>query len=78
MAIKFNKILKDILKDQKIDKLEKTKKDIMKMLGEKFYKNQITKMYLNNDKVVIEVKYIEAKTELNLIKKNSNMLIGLP
>ena len=78
MAIKLNKILKDILKDQKIDKLEKTKKDIMKMLGEKFYKNQITKMYLNNDKVVIEVKYIEAKTELNLIKKNSNMLIGLP
>ena len=62
MAIKLNKILKDILKDQKIDKLEKTKKDIMKMLGEKFYKNQITKMYLNNDKVVIEVKYIEAKT----------------
>ena len=50
----------------------------MKMLGEKFYKNQITKMYLNNDKVVIEAKYIEAKTELNLIKKNSNMLIGLP
>ncbi len=78
MAIKLNKILKDILKDQKIDKLEKTKKDIMKMLGEKFYKNQITKMYLNNDKVVIETKYIEAKTELNLIKKNSNMLIGLP
>ena len=78
MAIKLNKILKDILKDQKIDKLETTKKDIMKMLGEKFYKNQITKMYLNNDKVVIEVKYIEAKTELNLIKKNSNMLIGLP
>ena len=78
MAIKLNKILKDILKDQKIDKLEKTKKDIMKMLGEKFYKNQITKMYLNNDKVVIDVKYIEAKTELNLIKKNSNMLIGLP
>ncbi len=78
MAIKLNKILKDILKDQKIDKLEKTKKDIMKMLGEKFYKNQITKMYLNNDKVVIEAKYIEAKTELNLIKKNSNMLIGLP
>ena len=78
MAIKLNKILKDILKDQKIDKLEKTKKDIMKMLGEKFYKNQITKIYLNNDKVVIEVKYIEAKTELNLIKKNSNMLIGLP
>tara|TARA_B100002052_G_scaffold194264_1_gene177136 strand:- start:790 stop:1026 length:237 start_codon:yes stop_codon:yes gene_type:complete len=78
MAIKLNKILKDILKDQKIDKLETTKKDIMKMLGEKFYKNQITKMYLNNDKVVIEAKYIEAKTELNLIKKNSNMLIGLP
>ncbi len=78
MAIKLNKILKDILKDQKIDKLEKTKKDIMKMLGEKFYKNQITKMYLNNNKVVIEAKYIEAKTELNLIKKNSNMLIGLP
>lgn len=69
MAIKLNKILKGILIDQKIDKLEKTKKDITKTLGEDFYTNHITDMYLSNKKIVIETKHIEAKTELNLIKK---------
>tara|TARA_Y100000994_G_scaffold147086_1_gene120383 strand:- start:72 stop:308 length:237 start_codon:yes stop_codon:yes gene_type:complete len=77
MAIKLNKILKGILRDQKINKLEKTKKDITTMLGENFYKNQITNMYLSQKKIIIETKHIEAKTELNLIKKNSNILIRL-
>ena len=77
MAIKLNKILKGILIDQKIDKLEKTKKDITTTLGEDFYKNHITDIYLSNKKIIIETKHIEAKTELNLIKKNSNILIRL-
>ena len=77
MAIKLNKILKGILRDQKINKLEKTKKEITTMLGENFYKNQITNMYLSQKKIIIETKHIEAKTELNLIKKNSNILIRL-
>ncbi len=32
---------------------------------------------INYKKIVIETKHIEAKTELNLIKKNSNILIRL-
>ena len=56
---------------------KKTKKDITTTLGEDFYKNHITDMYLSNKKIIIETKHIEAKTELNLIKKNSNILIRL-
>ena len=77
MAIKLNKILKGILKDQKIDKLEKTKKTIIETLGNKFFNNLINNMYFENKKIIIETKHIEAKTELNLIKKNSNIVTRL-
>lgn len=77
MAIKLNKILKGILKDQKIDKLEKTKKTIIETLGQKFFNNLINNMYFENKKIIIETKHIEAKTELNLIKKNSKIVTGL-
>ena len=40
MAIKLNEILKGILKDQKIDKLEKTKTTIIETLGVGFLKNK--------------------------------------
>ena len=77
MAIKLNKILKGILKDQKIDKLEKTKKTIIETLGQKFFNNLINNMYFENKKIIIETKHIEAKAELNLIKKNSNIVTRL-
>ena len=77
MAIKLNEILKGILKDQKIDKLEKTKTTIIETLGVDFFKKQINNMYFKNKKIIIETKHIEAKTELNLIKKNSNIAIRL-
>ena len=77
MAIKLNKILKGILKDQKIDKLEDTKKTIIETLGQNFFNNLINNMYFENKKIIIETKHIEAKTELNLIKKNSKTVTGL-
>ena len=77
MAIKLNKILTGILKDQKIDKLEETKKTIIETLGEKFFNRLINNMYFENKKIIIETKHIEAKTELNLIKKNLNIVTRL-
>ena len=77
MAIKLNKILTGILKDQKIDKLEETKKTIIETLGENFFNRLINNMYFENKKIIIETKHIEAKTELNLIKKNLNIVTRL-
>ena len=77
MANKLTNIIKDIFVDKKIDKLQKTEKDITKTLGKNFFKQQIKKMFLQKNKIIIQTRNIEAKTELNIIKKNFNTTIIL-
>ena len=75
MSKKINNIIKDLLVNKKIDKLKETESDIKKSLGESFLKKHTKGIYIKNDKIIIETKTIEAKTELNIIKKNFNTAI---
>ena len=70
MSKELNKIIKKIFADQKINKLQETEKEIKKLLGEKFLNKHIKNIFLQKDKIIVETNTIEAKTEINLVKKN--------
>ena len=75
MPKNLNKIIQEIFVDKKINTLQETEKEITKTLGEKFVKKHIQGMFIKNKKIIIKTKTIEAKTELNIIKKNFNTAI---
>ena len=77
MSKKLNKIIEEIFVEQKIDKLKDTRQDIETALGKEFFNKHIEKMFLKKDKIIIKTTTIEAKTELNIIKKNFNTKIKL-
>jgi len=75
MSKNLNKIIKEIFVEKKIDKLKETEQEIKQNLGEGFLKKHIKGLFVKNNKIIIETKTIEAKTELNIIKKNFNTAI---
>ena len=77
MSKKIKKIIQSILNDNNINKLQETEKGIKDLLGEGFLKKHTKNIFLEKEKVVVEVKTIEAKTELNIIKKNFNTKLKL-
>lgn len=77
MPKKIQKIIQSILNNNNINKLQETEKEIRKFLGESFLKKHTKNIFLEKEKVVVEVKTIEAKTELNIIKKNFNTKLKL-
>tara|TARA_B100001175_G_C19393446_1_gene582608 strand:- start:377 stop:613 length:237 start_codon:yes stop_codon:yes gene_type:complete len=77
MPKKIQKIIQSILNNNNINKLQETEKEIRNLLGESFLKKHTKNIFLEKEKVVVEVKTIEAKTELNIIKKNFNTKLKL-
>ena len=77
MSKNLNKIIKELLAENKTDKLQETEKEIKKLLGEKFLYKHTKGIFLEKNKIVIEAKTIEAKTELNIIKKKFNTKLRL-
>ena len=77
MTKKINKIIQEIFIEKKIDKLQKVEKEIKNFLGKDFIKKHTKNIFLERKKVVVEVRTIEAKTELNIIKKNFNTQLKL-
>ena len=77
MPKELNKIINEIFVDTQINQLRKTELEIKENLGESFLQKHIQKIFLQNNKIVIQTKNIEAKTELNIIKKNFNSKIKL-
>ena len=75
MSKKLKNIIQEIFVEQKIDTLQKTEKEIKSFLGKGFIDKHINKMYLQKNNIIIETKTIEAKTEINIIKKNFNTKI---
>ena len=69
MPKKLNKIIKDLFIKHKIDKLQETEQEINNILGQGFLKKHTKEMFFQNEKIIIKTKTIEAKTELNIIKK---------
>ncbi len=77
MPKELNKIINEIFVDTQINQLRKTELEIKENLGEVFLQKHVQKIFLQNNKIVIQTKNIEAKTELNIIKKNFNTKIKL-
>ena len=77
MSKNLNKIIQEIFVDKQINKLQETEKEIKSFLGEAFLKKHIKNIFLDKNQVVIETKTIEAKTEINIIKKNFNTRLKL-
>ena len=69
MTKKLKTIIKEIFIENKIEKLEKTLQSIKDILGENFIKKHIQHIFQKHNKIIIETKTIEAKTELNVLKK---------
>lgn len=69
MANEIKKILGSILNEKNVNKLKHTKKEIEEILGKNFYNNHVKKMFFENNYLKIVTKSIEAKTEINLVKK---------
>ena len=70
MPKELKKIIKELFINQKINKLQETEKDIKVLLGKNFLNKHIKNIFLQKDKIIIEAKTIEAKTELTIVKKN--------
>ena len=66
----LKKIINELFINQKINKLQETEKDIKTLLGKNFLNKHIKNIFLQKDKIIIEAKTIEAKTELTIVKKN--------
>ena len=77
MPKELNKIINEIFVDTQINQLRKTELEIKEILGKSFLQKHVKKIFLQNNKIVIQTKNIEAKTELNIIKKNFNTRIKL-
>ena len=70
MPKELKKIIKELFVNQKINKLQETEKEIKVLLGKNFLNKHIKNIFLQKDKIIIEAKTIEAKTELTIVKKN--------
>ena len=69
MTKEIKSIIKEILIEKEIDLLQTTKNEIQKLLGQKNLKKHIKKITKIKNRIIIETNSIEAKTELNLLKK---------
>jgi len=69
MTKNLKTIIQKIFIEKQLDKLKETQESIQKLLGENFIKKHIKEIYKQNNKIVIQTKTIEAKTELNIVKK---------
>lgn len=68
----IKEIVEQFFKDTKLDKIKEIEQVLIKLVGKNFIKKNIEKIFLDKEKVIIKTKTIEAKTELNLYKKNIN------
>ncbi len=77
MSKELKKIIEKLIVKNKINEIQDTEKDIIKHLGKDFIPKHIEGLFLKKDKIIIKTKTIEAKTELNIIKKNFNTKVKL-
>ena len=71
MHSEIKTIVQDFFKTQKLDQIKTTEKFIIQRLGQNFLNKMVDQIYIQNDKIIIQTKTIEAKTELNLIKSKA-------
>ena len=69
MELEIKKIISNLFPNQELQKIKETEGTIVKIFGENFFKKHIKTIYWNHQKLIIQTQNIEAKTEINLIKK---------
>ena len=69
MESTIKSIVDAFLKEKKLDIIEETETALKERLGRVFLDKHILQITINNKKILIKTKTVEAKTELNLYKK---------
>ena len=69
MRQEIKNVILNIFPNQEIQQIKNTEKTIKQKLGKQFFKNNIETIYWNKKNLIIKTRTIEAKTEVNLIKK---------
>ena len=68
MESTIKSIVDVFFKEKKLDVIEKTETVLEEKLGRAFLEKHILQITINNKKINIKTKTVEAKTELNLYK----------
>ena len=69
MQTEINNIISSLFSAQQLEKIQKTETEIINSFGKSFIDKNIKTIYWHNNYIIIETHTIEAKTEINLIKK---------
>ena len=69
MESTIKSIVDAFFKEKKLDIIEEAETALKEKLGRTFLDRHILQITINNNKILIKTKTVEAKTELNLYKK---------
>ena len=70
MESTIKEIVDSFFKEKKLDIINELEKKIIKECGRKFVNKHISQITLEDKKIKVKTKTIEAKTEINLHKRN--------
>ena len=70
MESTIKEIVDSFFKEKKLDIISEVEKKIAKECGRKFVNKHISQITLDEKKIKVKTKTIEAKTEINLHKRN--------
>ena len=70
MESTIKEIVDSFFKEKKLDIIREVEKKIVKECGRKFFNKHISQITLEEKKIKVKTKTIEAKTEINLHKRN--------
>ena len=70
MESTIKEIVDSFFKEKKLDIIKEVEKKIIKECGRKFVDKHISQITLEEKKIKVKTKTIEAKTEINLHKRN--------
>ena len=69
MQTTIKNIVDQFFKETKLNRVQETEEKLIAQFGKTFIEKNINEISLQNNKVIIKTKTIEAKTEINLFKK---------
>lgn len=65
----IKEIVDQFFKEKKLDKVKRAEEALLKQFGKNFINKNVEQITVENEKIIIKTKTVEAKTEINLYKK---------
>ena len=65
----IKEIVDQFFKEKKLDKVKRAEDALLKQFGKNFINKNVEQITVENEKIIIKTKTVEAKTEINLYKK---------